>query len=282
MKLDRLLILPYKSFNNYVNLPPSILDKLSKNVKTGDKQYFFELKTSYGLSFNVGVKQFTAMDNTIEVPEWIADNIGEDFIDLYLLKNVAKGKYVKIQPQEKKFFNLPDNDVILEKALSEYCLLSINQTIKVSLLDEEYSIKILEIKSENNKNAKLVNIVNVDLNVDFDNKFPEEKKKHEKQQEIKNIPVLKPSEEIFKPLQEVEKELMIPSNLNPKNDLIESKGFRLDNSQDVQNYTPEEIRQKRLAYFQNKFAEQIKHKKDNELKSENLNQDSNNKKDMEI
>jgi hypothetical protein len=230
MKLDRLLILPYSSCSNYVNLPSNILDKLSKNTKNNDKHYFFELKTSYGLSFYVGVKQFTATEGTIEVPEWIVDNIGEDYIEVHLLKNVAKGKFVKIQPQEKKFFSLPDNDVILEKALSEYCLLHINDTIKVKLLDEEYSMKIVEIKTENNKNAKTINIVNTDLNVDFENIFPEEKI-IEPIQPVNNI--IFPNTTFNEPIQPVNKE-------EPP-------------VQPPITYNAEEIRQKRLAYYQNKF-----------------------------
>jgi hypothetical protein len=261
MKLDKLLIIPYTSYSNYVNLPSNILDKLSKN---NCNQYFFELKTSYGLSFYVGVKQFTAIDNTIEVPEWIANNIGEDYIEVHLLKNIQKGKYVKIQPQEKKFFNLPENDILLEKALSEYCLLNNNQTIKVNLLDEEYSMKIMEIKTENNKNAKTINIVNVDLNVDFDNKFPEEKKPEEKSI---NMPVFK----------DVSEDLMVPTNLNSK---IEPVGNMLNNNP-IQTYTQEEIRKMRLAYFKNKFAEQEK-LKNIEKSLDEKHTTENNKKEMEI
>jgi hypothetical protein len=42
MKLDKLLIVPYNSCSNYVNLPNDILQKLTnnKNIVT---PYFFEL-----------------------------------------------------------------------------------------------------------------------------------------------------------------------------------------------------------------------------------------------
>jgi hypothetical protein len=126
-------------------------------------------------------------------------------------------------------------------------------------------MKILEIKSENNKNAKIINIVNVDLNVDFDNKFPEEKKENEKQQEVKaanisgiELPVDKPtfSVPLFKPF-EVSEDLMVPNNLNQKSEPI---GNKLDNNP-TPTLSQEEVRKRRLAYFQNKFAEQQKLKK---------------------
>jgi hypothetical protein len=92
-----------------------------------------------------------------------------------LLKDITKGDYVKIQPQERKFFNLPEADKILESGLSEYISLHIDQVIPLKLLGEIYKIKIIEIKSlDTDIEHELVDIINIDLKVDIDNIFMEE------------------------------------------------------------------------------------------------------------
>ena len=145
-------------------------------MKNQHLPYHFELKTSYDLVTYVGVKEFTAPDDCIEVPTWLAEQLADDYLMVTFLKDIPKGDYVKIQPQEKKFFDLPEADKILESALSNYCLLNIDQIIQVNLLDDIYKIKIVEIKSlDTDTTHELIEITNMDLKVDIDNIFPEEK-----------------------------------------------------------------------------------------------------------
>jgi hypothetical protein len=178
LRLGKLLVIPYDSFSNYVNLPSSILERISK-MKNQHLPYHFELKTSFDMITYVGVKEFTAPDNCIEVPTWLAEQLADDYLMVTFLKDILKGDYVKIQPLEKKFFDLPDSDKILESALSNYCLLNIDQVIQVKLLDEIYKIKIIEIKSlDTDKSEELIEITNMDLKVDIDNIFLEEEKEN--------------------------------------------------------------------------------------------------------
>lgn len=176
LRLGKLLVIPYDSYSNYVNLPSSILERISK-MKNQHLPYHFELKTSFDLITYVGVKEFTAPDNCIEVPTWLAEQLADDYLMVTFLKDIPKGDYVKIQPLEKKFFELPESDKILESALSNYCLLNIDQVIQVKLLDEVYKIKIIEIKSlTTDISEELIEITNMDLKVDIDNIFLEEEK----------------------------------------------------------------------------------------------------------
>jgi len=171
IKIGKLLVIPYDSFSNYVMLPPNILEKISK-IKNHNFTYHFELKSSYNTVFYVGVKEFTAPDNCIIIPSWLAEQFGEDYLMVTLLKDITKGDYVKIQPQERNFFDLPEADKILESGLSEYISLHIDQIIPVKLLDEIYKIKIIEIKSlDTDITHELVDITNIDLKVDIDNIF---------------------------------------------------------------------------------------------------------------
>ena len=174
LRLGKLLVIPYDSYSNYVNLPSSILERISK-MKNQHLPYHFELKTSFDLVTYVGVKEFTAPDNCIEVPTWLAEQLADDYLMVTFLKDIPKGDYVKIQPLEKKFFDLPESDKILESALSNYCLLNIDEVIQVKLLDEVYKIKIIEIKSlTTDISEELIEITNMDLKVDIDNIFLEE------------------------------------------------------------------------------------------------------------
>ena len=234
MKLDKLLVIPNESIDNYVNLPNSILEKLAKN-KNIATPYFFQLETSYHFVYYVGVKQFTSTEGTIEVPSWIANNLGVDYINLRLLKNVPKGKFVKIQPLSVDFFDVPENDVVLEKALSNYCILQANMVIDVKLFDKIYKIKIVEIKDDEDIIVDYADIINVDLNVDFENKFP---KKEPIVEPIKNDKVDNIGE-------------MIDASFI--NEPKKEQGKILAQETDVKILSPEEVRKARLAYYDKIF-----------------------------
>jgi ubiquitin fusion degradation protein 1 len=170
MYFNNLLVVPYKSLDNFVNLPNSILEKLSKNTNL-IMPYYFEIMTSYECSYYVGVKEFTSQDSTIEVPTWLAENLGEDYINIKLIKDIPKAKYIKIKPLSENFFDIPENDLALEKALSNYCILQSELIIKVVIFDVTYEIKILEIKNEDDILVDFAQIINVDLDVEFVNNF---------------------------------------------------------------------------------------------------------------
>ena len=178
LRLGKLLVIPYDSFSNYVNLPSNILERISK-MKNQHMPYHFELKTSYNLCVYVGVKEFTAPDDCIEVPTWLASQLAEDYLMLTFLKDIPKGEYIKIQPQSESFFKIPESDKILEAALSNYCLLKLNQIIEVQLLDDIHKIKIIECKMKvsDTENTEVIEITNVDMKVDIDNIFYKEEPK---------------------------------------------------------------------------------------------------------
>ena len=188
LKLGKLLVIPYDSFSNYVNLPSTILDKISK-LKNQHLPYHFEIKTSFDLVAYVGVKEFTAEEDCIEVPIWLAEFLADDYLMVTFLKDIPKGEYIKIQPQSNKFFDIPEAEQILESALSNYCLLNLNQIIEIKLLDEVHKIKIIECKNKvtDIDNCELVEITNVDIKVDIDNMFYEEKHIIKKQEENKKF-----------------------------------------------------------------------------------------------
>jgi len=189
INVGKLLVIPYDSYSNYVNLPERALGRLAK-LKNYNNQYFFELKTPSGTINFVGIKEFTNMEGCIETPIWLADTMASDYVYVTLLKDVPKGKFVKMEPQEKEFFEIPDNDTIMERELAKYCLLSLNEVIPIKIFEKIYKFKIIEIKTPDMTPSDLIDIVNVDLEVDFFNKFlePETGKKTIPETGKKTIP----------------------------------------------------------------------------------------------
>jgi hypothetical protein len=221
MYFDNLLVVPHKSLDNFVNLPNCILEKLSKKSNL-IMPYYFEIITSYGCSYYVGVKEFTSQDSTIEVPNWLAENIGEDYVNIKLIKDIPTAKYIKIKPLSEHFFDIPENDAALEKSLSNYCILQTNLIIQVVIFDVIYEIKILEIKDNAEVSLDFAQIVNVDLDVEFVNDFIKETKNNDSENNnFHSFDQMIKSDEIKETIQ-------IPN-------------------QDIK--TPEMIRQARLAYY---------------------------------
>jgi ubiquitin fusion degradation protein 1 len=252
LKLGKLLVIPYDSFSNYVNLPSNILDKISK-MKNQHLPYHFEIKTSFDLVAYVGVKEFTAEKECIEVPIWLSEFLADDYLMVTFLKDIPKGEYIKIQPQSSKFFDIPDAEQILELALSNYCLLNLNQIIEVKLLDEVHKIKIIECKNKvtDTDNCELVEITNVDIKVDIDNMFYEEQQK--KKEEYKTQ-----QEEKFKNFQEEEykaqQELLKNESSTIFDEMLPNVSVKIENVNicDKNVLNTEEIRLARLKYYDKK------------------------------
>jgi hypothetical protein len=167
INIGKLIVFPYESYSNYINLPVRSLERLS-NLHMNNT-YFFELKSESKEFVYVGVKEFISTDGCVELPCWLSEQLQTDYVNVTLMKDIPKGEYIKIEPQEEEFFSLPDNDKLVEYELSKYCLLQLNQIIPLQIFDKVYKFKIIEIKDHD-----LIDIVNIDLNVDFNNKFFQE------------------------------------------------------------------------------------------------------------
>jgi hypothetical protein len=223
INIGKLLVIPYDSYSNYINLPPSSLDRISKLNITNT--YFFELKTNTDLVSYVGVKEFISEESCIEVPSWLAESLGVDYVNITLIKNIPKGEYIKIEPQSEDFFALPNNDKLVEVELAKYCLLQLNQIISMKIFDKVYEFKIIEIKDHD-----IIDIINIDLNVDFVNKFLKE--------------------EIVVPKVETDLDFgMLPQVKN------EEKGRTISEILGGTTVDISQVREARLKYYENKMKE---------------------------
>jgi hypothetical protein len=177
INIGKMIVFPYESYSNYINLPTRCLERLS-NLHMSNT-YFFELKSESKELVYVGVKEFISTDDCVEVPCWLSEQLQTDYANITLIKNIPKGEYIKIEPQEEEFFSLPDNDKLVEYELSKYCLLQLNQIIPLQIFNKVYKFKIIEIKDHD-----LIDIINIDLNVDFKNKFFQEQVIQEPTQDV--------------------------------------------------------------------------------------------------
>ena len=81
-----------------------------------------------------------------------------------ILRNVTleKGKFLKIQPHETAFVDLPDPKMILERELTNYACVFKGDTIVVTHGGREYKINIVECKPKDQ-----ICVIEADINVDF-------------------------------------------------------------------------------------------------------------------
>lgn len=146
-----------ENYGNYVFLPESIFRFLDRS--RAKMPYFFELSTQSEIKVSVvvSVREFTASEHDIYIPSWIFNFLcikdGER-VDLRLIKNIRKAEYIKIQPQDRDFFQIPEYESCLEQKLSHYTVLEKDSDIVINIWDREYLIKILEIEREDNKENK--------------------------------------------------------------------------------------------------------------------------------
>lgn len=254
INVGKLLVLPYDSFSNYINLPPTALDRLSKLHTNGT--YFFEIKGYNEKISYVGVKEFISEEECVEVPSWMAQSMGMDYVNVVLMKDIPKGDYVKIEPLSEEFFNLPDNDKIMEELLSNYCLLTLNQIICIKIFDEIYNFKILEIKSFDQEYVDVIDITNIDLKVDFYNRFLEEREER-KQKEEEEIRI-KVEEEREKQKIEASRKFMEEEEndrqekLKKEKDSFKKEQDSLKNAHVLggQYIHPNKLREERLKYYE--------------------------------
>lgn len=232
------------NYSNYVNLPQSILKKITKNDKI-KTPYYFKLTSPNGLKTWVGVSEFTAEENYIVVPHWILDFLGlngSEKIKVRLIKDIPKGKSVIFQPQEKEFFQIPECEGCLETILSNFCILHTNQIIQIDVLNKKYHILVKNVEPDwekidfdnpPNLDDNIIEIKDIDLNVEINNKFLEE--------ESKNI------------LEKQDTNNIVDNNIVNKNEVSEEKPKGRILSENSKKLTQDEARLARLEYFEKKF-----------------------------
>lgn len=247
---------------NSVNLPHDVLEKLSSESK--ELPYFFEICTQSSLKSYVGVREFTADKDTIQIPLWLTNQLGlegNQIITVTLLENVPKGKYVKLRPETENFFDVPEYESCLETKLSKFPLLYQGQTIDVEIFDKNYSIKIEEIehdwenfdfeKGTSSLELNVINVINTDINVDINNIFLRKKLEEQKKlEEIKRIEEERIAKEREKQIRERELQtarVNLPEDNSSKS--FQGEGNKLSDVSS-NNMSKASVREARLKFYQ--------------------------------
>jgi len=158
-------VLSQVKYSNKILLPEDILRSLMK--KKHSPPFFFKvlnIDMDYGQV--CGVQEFSAPPGVVHVPYHIMEDLGiseGQHIEIQLASPV-KGTYIKIKPHKTEFINLDDPKEILEKVLSEkYPVVTRGHTIAI-----EHTHKVFYIDIVYTEPAPVIDILNVNLNVDFE------------------------------------------------------------------------------------------------------------------
>lgn len=227
---------------NVIDLPSSILERLTNENK--EFPCFFRLNTECGIQTNVGVREFTSNNDEFVISYTLAETLcltENQIVDFDLLQKVLKGKFLKLEPLEKKFFEIPDYEDLLEEKLSKYPILSQNQIISLTIFNTVYTFKVLTVEHDwegidfekDHFELDCINVINTDIEVDIYNRFMEE----EYYERIKKEALEKENEK-----KEIEQMMLEDTN-------ILKIGFRLGGGVTL---TPEEMRRARLAKLKKK------------------------------
>lgn len=109
-------------------------------------------------------------DDSIYAPARILNKLGvrEGSIIEVSPGKVLKGSFIKLKPFKNEFCSIDSPKEALEKELTKYILLNLNDVISVKENNKEYKLTVTEIKDINKNDAETIIVNNVDLEVDFE------------------------------------------------------------------------------------------------------------------
>lgn len=163
-----------------VILPESFFDTLNKQDAFSLGAAFFQLQSSSGVITHCGVREFTAMDDTIVLPQKVHDSLfrAGEAVGKVTIKYVRlpKVQHVKLQPLENKFFGLENVKLMLEDNLKHHSTLTIGDIVTVWHRGDKFTLKVSDIDPANHGT-----LIDTDVEVDLDESV--EYKKHLQQEE---------------------------------------------------------------------------------------------------
>ena len=170
--------------SNKILLPESLLFELTKeNHDSLENKLYFKVshkETGYGEV--CGVHEFSSPPGVVHLPYHIMTSCSIDEGSNVKIELVAppKGDFVKLRlHNSKEFSKLSDPKAVLEKIMSrDYPVVTQGQTIALHYteLNKVFMIDIVETKP-----AEIIEILNADINVDFDKALDYEEPKPEPQ-----------------------------------------------------------------------------------------------------
>ena len=157
--------------SNKILLPESMLFELTKNSHDSleNKLYFKVSHKETGYGEVCGVHEFSSPPGVVHLPYHIMNSCCIEEGSNVNIELVAppKGDFVKLRlHNSKEFSKLSDPKAVLEKIMSrDYPVVTQGQTIALHYteLNKVFMVDIVETKP-----SEIVEIINTDINVDFD------------------------------------------------------------------------------------------------------------------
>lgn len=172
---------------NNINVPHDIL----KSLKFRSPPYIGMVTNPILGIKTFGKLEFTAPENSCVLPSWLMEYMNLESmnkINFKIIRKVPKGKFVLLEPQEKEFFNTPEDiKEFLTNKLSKFGVLFEGLQFNCQVNTHSYNFIVRQVKGNEIEEIDkgffdkehdytpimddVIDVSNVDLEVDFKNKF---------------------------------------------------------------------------------------------------------------
>lgn len=144
-------------------LPPSSLEILS-GLNIMYPMLFEVSSDKTQLKTHCGVLEFTAEEGRAYLPSWMMAQIGISDGEIITIKStsLSQGSFVKLQPQSTTFLDISNPKAVLEKELTNFACLTVDDKFPIAFNGKIYEMKVIELKPKD-----AVNIIEADIQVDF-------------------------------------------------------------------------------------------------------------------
>lgn len=172
----------YPGVGDKIKLPSSCFTELSDQGAFDKGPVYFRLsvagqvnsfdtatnRENQGVTYS-GVLEFTAEEGFVALPPHVWSNLfpseapATPLIEIQYVR-LPKGSYVKLQPQEINFLDIPNHKAVLETSLRQHATLSQDDIITVKHGELTFKLRVLELKP-----SPSVSVLETDIEVDIVN-----------------------------------------------------------------------------------------------------------------
>ncbi|SCV69547.1 BQ2448_2567 [Microbotryum intermedium] len=152
-------------YGGKITMPPSALEEITQLDIELPITFEITNPAQPELTTHVGVLEFIADEGTVNLPQWIMDQLRLNEGDPIRIwgGRYPKGKMIKIQPQSVDFLEVSDPKAVLEQALRHFSCLSAGDIIEIGYQSLTFRLLIMEITPP----GPAISIIDTDVEVDF-------------------------------------------------------------------------------------------------------------------
>ncbi|KDE03356.1 hypothetical protein MVLG_06162 [Microbotryum lychnidis-dioicae p1A1 Lamole] len=152
-------------YGGKITMPPSALEEITQLDIELPITFEITNPAQPDLTTHVGVLEFIADEGTVNLPQWIMDQLRLNEGDPIRIwgGRYPKGKMIKIQPQSTDFLEVSDPKAVLEQALRHFSCLSAGDIIEIGYQSLTFRLLIMEITPP----GPAISIIDTDVEVDF-------------------------------------------------------------------------------------------------------------------